>query len=211
MSNIDGLAKYNEIAYKNCPLSNPKSLSIVTRRRNKAANNEIIEIINNNKDLLLKYIRNITGIYFSYKKFEILLSEFFNMEGYDYESINKFNLPYAFLYQQRKINIFGQRIMLGTEHNQMLETAIKEQSEYYELINKNQISVKAGMPFVELNIALFNHRIVKKGKKVQKQTIDLVVSEDVIKEGTSHEILRQTIDIDTASFVSEIIDSHDTV
>lgn len=204
LNSIPGLATYDETAYKNCPLSNPKSFFIVTRRRNKNANNELVEIMDNNKEILLKYIREITGIYFSNKKFEYLLSEFINMEGYDYEFINKFNLPYAFLYQQRKINIFGQKFSFNNDHGIKLQNAIKNHSQYYEITNNNQISVKPNMPFVELNLALFNHRIVKDSNNQKKQTVDIILSEDVIKSGKSTEILKYTIDIDTISFSSEI-------
>ncbi|AQR93103.1 hypothetical protein [Clostridium saccharoperbutylacetonicum] len=204
LKSIPGLATYDETAYKNCLLSNPKSFSIVTRRRNKNANNELIEIMDNNKELLLKYIREITCIYFSNKKFEYLLSEFINMEGYDYEFINKFNLPYAFLYQQRKINIFGQKFSFNNDHGIKLQNAIKNHSQYYEITNNNQISVKPNMPFVELSLALFNHRIVKDSNNQKKQTVDIILSEDVIKSGKSTEILKYTIDIDTISFSSEI-------
>lgn len=211
LSTIDGLANYNETNYKNCPLSNPKSFAIVTRRRNKNANNEIIEILNNNKELLLKYIRNITGIYFSNKKFEYLLSEFIQMEGYDYEYINKFNLPYSFLYQQRKINIYGQKLVFNNNHSKQLQDAIIDRSTYYEITNTNQITVKPNKPFVELNLALFNHKIVRENNKLKKQTIDIVFSEDVIKSRESKDLLRYTVEIDTISFPSEISNSNSSI
>ena len=211
LKSIPRLAQYDEAAYKNCPLSNPKSFSIVTRRRNKTASNELIEIIDNNKELLLKYIREITGISFSKNKFENLLSEFIKIEGYDYEFINKFNLPYAFLYLQGKRNIYGQKIILDNDNGILLKTAIQNQSNYYELTNSNQITIKPNKPYVELNVALFNHKIVKENNKLKKQTIDIVFSEDIIKTGATNEILRYTVDVDTVRFSSEIKYSNKTI
>jgi len=76
-------------------------------------------------------------------------------------------------------------------------------SKYYELTSQNQIAVKPDMPYVELNMALFNHKIDKNSTRL-RQTIDIVFSEDVKNTGDEYEILRYTVNIDTVSFPLEI-------
>lgn len=195
---LPGLANYNKDAYNSCPLANPKAFGLTTKRKNKEDCNEIIEIIDNNKELLLKHIRDITGIYFSNSLFEKLLSYFMNAEGYYYEYINKFNLPYSFLYIQRKINLFNQWITYNSKGTE-IKDSIEKKSKSYEVID-NKVSKKEGATYAELNLALFDHRIKEDGK----QTIQLRLYEDIKGNEDSVIILKKTIEIDMGSFISKI-------
>ncbi|WP_027099118.1 DUF3741 domain-containing protein [Clostridium paraputrificum] len=191
-----GLAEYNKQAYDNCPLGNPKAFGIEGKRRNKQECNEIIEIINNNKDLLLKYIRNITGIYFSNSLLNKLLDYFKDVKGEYYEYINIYNLPYSFLYMQRKINIFGQWLKYNTIGDE-IKKAIQKKSKSYEIKN-NKITKIPGTKYAQLSLALFEHKIYKDGK----QSIEVRIYEEIDKNESI--IFKKTILIDMGSFISEV-------
>lgn len=192
---VEGLVKYNREKYSECQFANPECLGTERRRRNKNANNEIIALVKENNAILLKYIRNITAINFSKSRFEEFLEYFMVQEGYDYEYINRFNLPYSFLYLQREISIFG-NYLLSNERGNAITSAIENRSKYFK-VHDNKI-VRSDASFVKINLVFFNHRI----HKDRSQTVEFHIIEQ--KDEIANTIYQETISIDLSSFILEI-------
>lgn len=62
---IEGIAKYNQENYDDCPFKNPTSFSSLEKKENKNKRNELLSIIKEYPEILLKSIRDFTKINFS--------------------------------------------------------------------------------------------------------------------------------------------------
>ncbi|MFF2089788.1 hypothetical protein [Paenibacillus sp. NPDC058174] len=193
---VDGIAQYNQENYDECPFKNPISFSSLEKKENKDKKNELLSIIKEFPEVLLKSIRDFTKINLSEEKFAEMLSNFMSMEGYYYRYLNKFNLPYSFFYMQKSIQISYQKIV--QYQSESLKNAIKSKSELFT-INFDRIVKKEGISgYVTMNAYFANHRFAQ-----ETEFIDYIITE---KHGNETEviILREVLEIDYEKFLNSI-------
>lgn len=159
-NNVKGLPPYLEQNYENCPLHNPVAFRMKVVRKNEKINEEICNIVENNKSQIYANIREITGVLLSSKKLNQVIDDYIVAKHYCYTYTNKYNIPYSILYTSKAINIFGQKVD-DVGIGQRIYEAIQNKCTYikftYGRIHKNIDD------YVELNMIVANHRI--KGSK----------------------------------------------
>lgn len=107
---VDGLSRYNETNYRGCYLHNPISFGLVENRDDERTNEEILEIVKNNKKKLAQYIREITGILMKNEKVYQIIEDYIAARDYCYTHTNRLNIAYSILYTRESLNLFGQKI-----------------------------------------------------------------------------------------------------
>ncbi|PEC52491.1 hypothetical protein CON05_25660 [Bacillus cereus] len=194
---IKGLAIYDEAKYLACELSNPKSFGEGTKHKNKEKSNELLTLIKRYPDLLFNEIRKIAGIGFSYKKFDTMLKHFMKSEGYYYTAINKFNLPYGFLYMQKSINLYCGFLHKYSPHADEIKEAIQN-SKYHTVVDEE---IKKNIKeYAALDFYLTNHVVYK--NKAKGETIELRIVESA--KDYENIIFKKKIPVDKFSFMNKV-------
>ncbi len=191
---VDKLATYNKNNFMNCPLRSKTSFNSHNKHSDKGRFNEIVNIYKKNKELIKRTIQAISGINFSQKKVENIFEKFQKEEGYYYEAVNKFNIPYSVLYLSGNQNIFGQYI------NKNNEELIKsfENSIFFEL-NEYQIVSKDSY-FAEINLYFLNF----KDSKNSFPTMTMIIEEK--SKGQTNKLFEKVVDIDISNFWNNVIE-----
>lgn len=159
-NNVEGLPPYSEKNYENCPLHNQVAFRMKEVRKNEKINEEIRNIVENNKSQIYANIRQITGVLLSSNKLNQVIDDYIVARDYCYTYTNKFNIPYSILYTRNAINIFGQKVD-GADIGQRIYNAIQNNCAYFEFFDgRIQKNID---DYVELNLIVANHRI--KGSK----------------------------------------------
>ncbi|SEO05634.1 hypothetical protein [Paenibacillus sp. OK076] len=193
---IEGVAEYIQENYDECPFKNPVSFSNVEKKRNKNKKNELLSIIREFPEVLLKSIREFSKINLSENKFSEMISNFMSMEGYYYRYINKFNLPYSFFYMQKSIQISYQN--LAQFNSEAVSNAIKSNSHLF-IIKHGRIVKKEGIKgYATMNAYFTNHRFSQK-----TEFIDYVITEK-IDNRSEVVILKEVVEIDHEKFLNTI-------
>jgi len=169
---IEGLAKYDNIKYKNCPLANPKTFGLTKRVSSNPINIIIRDIVENHKDEIHKDIQNIIGINISKKLYNNLYDLYMNSCLYEYDHADEYNIPYVFIYTQSEINLHMQYLK-NNSMGKKIEEAINNKSAGYKVEN-NQIIPKTKNHY-ELGLILINHSV----KDDKKQTFDMLINETI--------------------------------
>lgn len=91
--NVDGLPAYNQENYNGCPLHNPVAFRIRQIREIESVNEEIRDLVENNRDKLANDIRGITGVLLKNEKIMQLIDDYIEARDYCYTHTNKFNIP----------------------------------------------------------------------------------------------------------------------
>lgn len=188
------LAVYNEKRYLACELSNPESFGGGNKRKNTKKANELLTLIKEYPDVLFNEIRKISGIGFSYKKFDTMLKHFMKSEGYYYTAINKFNLPYGFLYMQKSVNLYRGFLHKYSPHANEIKEAIKN-SKYHTVMGE-EIKKKID-DFAALDFYLTNH-----SAKGTTETIELRIVESA--KDYEQIIFKKKIPVDKFSFMNKV-------
>lgn len=196
LGDIDGIANYNQENYDNCPFRNPTPFSSSEKKINKEKKNDLLSIIKEFPDLLLKSICEITMVNFSEDKFDEMLSNFMSMEGYYYRYVTKFNLPYSFFNMQKSIQISYQNI--NKFRSESLKNAIKNNSKlftfrYGRIVKKEEIK-----GYVTMNAYFSNHRISQ-----EVELIDYIITEKIGNESEVI-ILKEVQEVDQEKFLNLI-------
>ncbi|PFT76016.1 hypothetical protein [Bacillus cereus] len=191
---IHRLAVYNEERYLACELSNPESFGGENKRKNTKKSNELLTLIKEYPDVLFNEIRKISGINFSYKKFDTMLKHFMKSEGYYYTAINKFNLPYGFLYMQKSINLYHGYLNKYSSHVNEMKEAIQN-SKYHTVIDEG---IKKNIEeYAALDFYLINHSV-----KGAVETIELRIVESA--KDYENIIFKKKTRVDKFSFMNKI-------
>ncbi|PFM78857.1 hypothetical protein [Bacillus cereus] len=191
---IPRLAVYNEERYLACELSNPESFGGENKRKNTKKSNEILALIKEYPDVLFNEIRKISGIGFSYKKFDTMLKHFMKSEGYYYTAINKFNLPYGFLYMQKSVNLYRGFLYKYSPHANEIKEAIQN-SKYHTVLDEE---IKKNIDdFAALDFYLINHSV-----KGTTETIELRIVESA--KDYEQIIFKKKIPVDKFSFMNKV-------
>lgn len=193
---IDGIAKYNQENYDDCPFSNPNSFSKSGKRENKDKKNEILSIIKEFPEALLKNIREFTKINWSEEKFDEMLSNFMSMEGYYYRYVNKFNLPYSFFNMQKSIQISYQ--YLAQYQSKSLEKAIISKSKLFTIKNGRIVRREGINGYVTISAYFANHRFSQ-----ESEFIDYIITEKLGNE-SEMVIFQEVLEIDHEKFLNSI-------
>lgn len=183
--NVDGLPIYNEENYDACPLHNPIAFRVRRIRENTLINEEIKELIQNNRNKIAADIRKITGILLKNERINSIIDDYIAAREYCYTHTNKYNIPYSILYTREAINIFGQRIDildLGKE----ITLAIKNNSRYFG-VEAGKINKKVE-EFVTIQLLFSNHSI-----QGSKQYITMCIEEKNDVHEPVHVLLRKKI------------------
>ncbi|WP_130067914.1 hypothetical protein [Bacillus albus] len=191
---IHRLAVYNEERYLACELSNPESFGGENKRKNTKKSNELLALIKEYPDVLFNEIRKISGIGFSYNKFDTMLKHFMKSEGYYYTAINKFNLPYGFLYMQKSVNLYRGFLHKYSPHANEIKEAIQN-SKYHTVMDEE---IKKNIDeFAALDFYLINHSV-----KGTTETIEL----RIVESAKEYEqiIFKKKIPVDKFSFMNKV-------
>lgn len=154
--NVDGLPTYLVENYENCPLHNPVAFRIVKVRENEQINEEIRNIVENNRNRICTNIREITGILLNNYKLCQVIDAYITARDYCYTHTNRFNIPYSILYTRNAINIFGQKVS-EVDIGRRIRESIQDNCIDFEIVD-GRIQ-KRIEDYVSLNLIVANHRI----------------------------------------------------
>ena len=99
---------------------------------------ELKELIENNKRNVFKNIREVVSINLSTQIINRLYDSFMNSNSYTYKAVTKYNIPYAMLYYQQSISLYGQYIVKGI-FGDLLSDQINEKSRFFKVENTGEI------------------------------------------------------------------------
>lgn len=154
--NVAGLPSYLEENYANCPLHNPVAFHMIEVRDNEQINEEILNVVENNRKQICANIREITGVLISNNKLNRVIDDYIAARDYCYTHTNKFNIPYSILYTRNAINIFGQKVA-DSGIGKRIHEAIQNNCTYFQFID-SRIQKGVG-DYVELKLLVVNHRV----------------------------------------------------
>lgn len=154
--NVSGLPRYLEENYGNCPLHNPVAFLMREVRDNEQINEEIRNIVENNRGKICANIREIIGVLISNNKSNGVIDDYIAARDYCYTHTNRFNIPYSILYTRNAINIFGQKVA-DSDIGKRIYEVIQNNCTYLRFID-GRIQ-KVTEDYVTLNLLVINHRV----------------------------------------------------
>lgn len=139
-----------------CPIHNPIAFRIRRIRENEPINEEIRELVENNRNKIAIDIRKITGILLKNERINRILDDYIAARDYCYTHTNRYNIPYSILYTRESINLFGQKIDTS-DLGERITLAIRNNSRYFDV--KVGRIIKTVEEFVSLYLLVANHRV----------------------------------------------------
>ena len=124
-----------------CSLYNPTPLGNTEVKHSDDYSEELKELIENNKRNIFKNIREVVFINLSTQIINRLYDSFMNSNAYTYKAVTKYNIPYAMLYYQQSISLYGQYIVKGL-FGDLLSKQINEKSQFFKVENTGEIVKK---------------------------------------------------------------------
>lgn len=155
-NSVEGLPCYSEENYANCPLHNPVAFRMREVRDNEQINEEICNVVENNRGKICTNIREIIGILINNNKLNRVIDGYIAARDYCYTHTNRFNIPYSILYTCNAINIFGQKVA-DSGIGKRIHEAIQNNCTYFQFID-GRIQ-KDTEDYVVLNLLVINHRV----------------------------------------------------
>lgn len=129
---------------------NPTPLGNTEIKHSDEYSEELKELIENNKRNVFKNIREVVSINLSTQIINRLYDSFMNSNSYTYKAVTKYNIPYAMLYYQQSISLYGQYIVKGIVGD-LLSDQINEKSRFFKVENTGEI-VKKVMGYRTINM-----------------------------------------------------------
>ncbi|HFQ5018243.1 TPA: hypothetical protein ACGUP9_004316 [Vibrio vulnificus] len=195
---LKGFPAFDQTAYDECPFSNPMSFSGQSKKSKGTDDSELLSILFEHTETVLAFMRNVTGIKISENLFERMLGKFIESDGIHFRHVNKFNLPYSFLYMSGNQSINFQYLNNGDPLG--LESEINRKSKYF-LVQKGQIKKKEHTSGAQIRMYFTDHKSVKRQDEVvQKMT--MVLHEEL--SGSENTITEKTIEFDSSYFFNTI-------
>jgi hypothetical protein len=183
--NVIGIANYSEETYLDCDLANPQRFDSTARRTNKSKNNEIKQLIIDYIDIIIYTIERDTKIKFTDDCIKKSVSDFALDKGYEYKSLNAYNLPYGFIYRTEALDLYNCVVK-----DRELAKHINEKSEGFAVSGYGYIKRKSGAA----------------GYKGPKTQIRLFFSEHIPHDDAEGEkkesILMNIVEIDKSSGIN---------
>lgn len=199
--NVNKIATYNKEKYLKCSLSGKNYFSRKTLEHNLEKRNEILNLVLSYPDILYQFVKDITSINFSRRKFVDMIIYFIETKKYYYKGLSPFNLPYGFLYMLNSIRIIKQYIKDNSHQTNELQKSIAE-SNYFTLCN-NQIQKLKSMEFefVAIDFYLTKHRTDEN----LNQTVEFRLTET--KDKKTNVLFKNTIYINQRDYINAINDA----
>lgn len=138
---VAGFDFWNPCNKEDCPLYNPTPLGNTEIKHNDEYSEELKELIENNKRTIFKNIREVVCINLSTQIINRLYDSFMNSNAYTYKAVTKYNIPYAMLYYQQSISLYGQYIVEGILGD-LVSNQINEKSRFFKVENTGEIVKK---------------------------------------------------------------------
>lgn len=205
---IDYIADHNEQAYLDCSLASPQRFDSPARRSTGSVkNNELKKAIIENVDLIISIIETDIGIKLSSDTVEKMIIDFGLDKGYEYKSINLFNLPYGFAYRTEGQDLIGCRIT-----NEKIVKEVNSLSVGFKTVSYNYIRRKKDTPYPhnknKLCLFFANHRIHDESHDTSdKESIVMNIVEIDASSGTnvSTTLFRKTIFLNKSKFMNGVL------
>ncbi|PEM15265.1 hypothetical protein COI51_12735 [Bacillus toyonensis] len=199
---VIGIATYYQEKYDTCELRQRTPFSDTEKRTGTDVPNEILQLIQRYPDILYKHIRKIIGINFSRRVFERMIDNFLRANGHCYKRINKFNLPYAFLYMQKSTRIINQHITEGHAYQKEIIDCIQN-SKYFTVSDNKITPINPKVDgFVEIDFYLTKHKITP-----IKNMITLCITES--KGGEVDSLLEKEFPVNESDYINDINEAMD--
>lgn len=198
-NSLSDFEKYNQEKYSTCPFAKPSSFSGKAKRGNGKESEELIDLITNHTETLYSFVRSILGISISHKLFGKMLDAFNKAEGVYFRHVNKFNLPYSFLYMSNNQNLYCQ--FIHKSDKSFISKAILKNSEFFTVKN-NQIipKLKTGK-FQNIEMYCTDHKCsIKDDEPSHHMTI--VITEK--SGGIEKTIIEEKVEFDNYMFYRTI-------
>lgn len=195
---VNGLAEYNEEAYRFCPLANPQKPSPEARKKDAAGTPSVaLELLEKEFDRVVYLLSRDTGILFSDNLLRKMLATYWKSGGYLYPWISVSNLPWMFGYMSNAKPLFGQKIRPDSELKSRIMEDVPEAA-----FDEDSRHVK-GKKFCSLNFCFILH---DPGKEERDETLVFRVWQDM--GGGSplnhRDIFEKTLVIDQQYFMNLI-------
>lgn len=201
ITSIEGIAKYDEEAYNECSLSNPRSFNGVQKERKlgKVAD-DILHQLKEHADAVHYMLEHFLKLHVPEALFQSLLTSFRKQHGQLYRSVTTSNLPYALLYMSGNQSTYRCRVRKGSPFEEALA-----RSEYFALRDGSIIYSDKGRtikPNPKLRFFFTDHSIRKTGTGFE-QTMMLIVEEEIGE--AKKQIYRQPLSLDI-SYYRNLVD-----
>lgn len=189
---VEGIGKYDQAAYDECPYANPISSISKEKRIQGPKSNEILELVKSFPDVIDIVLSKDIGISPSEELFRNMLKTFKQEDGHLYKYINKYNIPYAFAYMSDSQNLMKAKINNNTIGNDIIKS-IKDNSKwcdikYSTIFRKNWVTGFVNICFY------FSEFGVEKIDGIKNQKFTLVINESY--QGEENELFRKEIIFD---------------
>ena len=135
---MSGFEFWNPYDKEDCSLYNPTPLGNTEIKHSDEYSEELKELIENNKRNVFRNIREVVSINLSTQIINRLYDSFMNSNSYTYKAVTKYNIPYAMLYYQQSISLYGQYIVKGIVGD-LLSDQINEKSRFFKVENTGEI------------------------------------------------------------------------
>ena len=135
---VSGFEFWNPYDKVDCSFYNPTPLGNTEIKHSDEYSEELKELIENNKRNVFKNIREVVSINLSTQIINRLYDSFMNSNSYTYKAVTKYNIPYAMLYYQQSISLYGQYIVKGI-FGDLLSDQINEKSRFFKVENTGEI------------------------------------------------------------------------
>lgn len=189
---------FDQDAYDNCPFANPSTFSGTSRRGQGPEAQELIDIITQHTDVLFSFIRSTSGINFSETLFNKMLGSFNEADGVYFRHVNKFNLPFSFLYMSHNQSLRYQYIFKQDKNG--IADSIAKNSEFFKVHN-DQITPKNSSENAIINLFFTDHRVTNKNDDPSHK-MTLVITESC--KGKKQTVLEKVIKFDNNIFYNTV-------
>lgn len=129
---IAGFKFWNQVEKEDCSLYKPTPLGNTDVKHNDEYSQELKDLIEKNKKNIFKDIREIISVNLSILIINRSYDSFINSHAYTYKAVTKYNIPYAMLYYQQSILLYGQYIVPGI-FGDWISKQINEKSRFFEV------------------------------------------------------------------------------
>ena len=174
---VDGFPFWNQADKEDCPLYNPTPLGNTEVKHNDEYAQDLKELIEKNKRNVIKDIREIVSINLSVQIVNRLYDTFMSSQAYSYKAVTKYNIPYAMLYYQQSISLYGQYVV-ASAFGDVISKQINKNSCYFEVKNTGEI-VKKVSGYRTINL-MFSHFRAKGTEKTVIMEIYETLDDDHI-------------------------------
>lgn len=189
-TSIQGIAEYDELAYDECSLANPKSFNGTNKRpvgsRFVAS---ILQVLVEHADAVHFMVQRFLDASVPVPAFQSLLQQFSVHEGYLYRAVTTSNLPFALLYMGGNQDLFPCRL----KKDSLIAQAVKN-SQNFELNGERIVRKARGGA---LRFFVTDHKI-ESTPEGARQYMTLIVEEEIA--GNKVRLLNTKRELEVAYF-----------